>query len=146
MAGHTNINSVQYLITADRVTEHPLYDDWNLLYDIVILRLGESLTFGPSIKPTVLAEDGYVVADEAPCYVTGWGALSRGGPAPAILQGVDVPAWTNERCIKIYPDEMVLDQHFCAGAFGHDACQGDSGGPVTHNGIQVVSLIFIVLF
>ena len=61
----------------------------------------------------------------------GWGRTSEGGAAATILQEVEVPMITTEKCQASYPDANVTDDMLCA-AFeegGKDACQGDSGGP-----------------
>ena len=62
----------------------------------------------------------------------GWGRTTEGGgPGATILQEVEVPMITTEKCQSLYPDSNVTDDMLCA-AFdegGKDACQGDSGGP-----------------
>jgi secreted trypsin-like serine protease len=65
--------------------------------------------------------------------VTGWGAISEGGPVSDKLLFVDVPVVSTTECNKPESyDGRITDQMFCAGvrAGGLDSCQGDSGGPV----------------
>lgn len=102
------------------------------------MRLASSYTFGPTIRAAVLPPPNYVVPDRAEMFVTGWGSLQSGSNQfPNILQGVNIPKWTNADCDAAYPRDPILDQHICGGAVGRDSCQGDSGGPVTFNGFQV---------
>lgn len=138
-AGQTNIrNSAGNLINIIRIAEHPQYDDWTLDNDVVVMRLASSYTFGPTIRAAVLPPPNYVVPDRDLVVVTGWGSLEyRSNRFPDILQGVSIPKLTKLDCQKAYPNDPILEQHFCAGEVGRDSCQGDSGGPVTHNGFQV---------
>lgn len=72
-------------------------------------------------------------------FVAGWGDLTEGGRAAAILQQVQIPLIPNEKCKERYEvlDQVATDKQFddrvvCAGrwAGGIDSCQGDSGGPM----------------
>lgn len=90
--------------------------------------------------------------------VTGWGRLSEGGVLPSVLQEVQVPIVSNDRCKMMFlragRHEFIPDIFLCAGhdtgviwiihlclysndywfwfffIGGHDSCQGDSGGPL----------------
>lgn len=68
--------------------------------------------------------------------VTGWGRLSEGGTLPSVLQQVQVPIVSNDRCKMMFlragRHEFIPDIFLCAGhdTGGQDSCQGDSGGPL----------------
>jgi hypothetical protein len=65
--------------------------------------------------------------------VSGWGALSEGGPSPDDLQAVEVPIISNEDAQAAYPEVTITEDQLAAGLLdegGKDSCQGDSGGPL----------------
>ncbi|KAF9422674.1 hypothetical protein HW555_001668 [Spodoptera exigua] len=84
------------------------------------------------------ATDDLLVGENA--TVTGWGRLSEGGVLPSVLQEVQVPIVSNERCKSMFlragRHEFIPDIFLCAGheRGGHDSCQGDSGGPLQVKG------------
>lgn len=61
--------------------------------------------------------------------VTGWGRLSEGGTLPSVLQEVQVPIVSNDRCKMMFlragRHEFIPDIFLCAGhdSGGHDSCQ-----------------------
>ena len=66
------------------------------------------------------------------CSITGWGRISRGGPAADILQQGQVPIMSHQDCASKYT-RYDSDAHLCAGkgtSSGSGACNGDSGGPL----------------
>ncbi len=80
------------------------------------------------------AEAKTEVAEGTNIYVTGWGAISEGGPGSIDLLGAVVPAVSTEVCNR--PESYngdILPTMFCAGKRdgGIDSCQGDSGGPAS---------------
>ena len=125
MAGHADIRTVSALIETIWVAEHPEYDDWELWNDIAVLRLDRSLVFSDTIQPAVLPTPTLQVTPNFPAVVSGWGDLRAGAREfPDILQSVVVPTLSNAECQAIYPQEVILPQHLCAGETGRDACQG----------------------
>ncbi|KAG5666615.1 hypothetical protein PVAND_014631 [Polypedilum vanderplanki] len=143
LVGETNRNQGS-LIEVSQVIQHEEYDDWELWNDVVILKIANHLTEGPTIHRVNLPTPGHIVPPGLTVVVSGFGDLQSGsGQFPQILQSVEVPAWSHQACVDIYPNEEIFaDQHLCAGAQGRDACQGDSGGPLTENfgqhGSQIV--------
>jgi secreted trypsin-like serine protease len=99
-------------------------------FDAALLKLKTPVSVVTPIK--VIAPNGTL--PEGPTVrVSGWGAISEGGPVSEKLLSVDVPVISNAECNKPESyDGRVSAQMFCAGvrAGGLDSCQGDSGGPV----------------
>lgn len=137
LAGQTNIRDGE-LITVSQVIEHPFYDDWDLVNDIVILKLSSNLEFSDRIRPASLPVPNFEVASGRPTTLAGWGDLQWNSRTyPDNLHSVVKPSLSNEECQRIYNQEEILETHFCAGEYGRDACQGDSGGPLVYNGVHV---------
>lgn len=58
--------------------------------------------------------------------MTGWGALSEGGPISKSLQEVFIPIISNNECrMTKYPARKITDNMLCAGykEGGKDSCQ-----------------------
>lgn len=113
IAGSASISQGN-LIDVLRVIEHPLYNDFNLINDIVILKLAENLVFSNSIRPLSLPSIGFQVAAGWPTVLAGWGALEwNTNRYPDILQSVTKPALSNAQCQSIYDKEEILSSHVC---------------------------------
>ncbi|XP_050678847.1 serine proteinase stubble-like [Leptidea sinapis] len=122
-----------------RKAVHPKYNFFTYEYDLALVKLDSPVQFAPHISPICLpASDDLLVGETA--TVTGWGRLSEGGVLPSILQEVQVPIVSNERCKSMFlragRHEFIPDIFLCAGheTGGHDSCQGDSGGPLQVKG------------
>ncbi|XP_075975437.1 serine proteinase stubble isoform X1 [Anticarsia gemmatalis] len=122
-----------------RKAVHPKYNYYTYEYDLALVKLESPVVFAPHISPICLpATDDLLVGENA--TVTGWGRLSEGGVLPSILQEVQVPIVSNERCKSMFlragRHEFIPDIFLCAGheRGGHDSCQGDSGGPLQVKG------------
>ncbi|XP_063826647.1 serine proteinase stubble isoform X1 [Ostrinia nubilalis] len=122
-----------------RKAVHPKYNFFTYEYDLALVKLEAPVQFAPHISPICLpATDDLLVGENA--TVTGWGRLSEGGVLPSILQEVQVPIVSNERCKSMFlragRHEFIPDIFLCAGheRGGHDSCQGDSGGPLQVKG------------
>ncbi|XP_030020474.2 serine proteinase stubble isoform X2 [Manduca sexta] len=122
-----------------RKAVHPKYNFYTYEYDLALVKLETPLQFAPHISPICLpASDDLLVGENA--TVTGWGRLSEGGVLPSVLQEVQVPIVSNERCKSMFlragRQEFIPDIFLCAGheRGGHDSCQGDSGGPLQVKG------------
>jgi trypsin len=109
---------------------HPKWDGGNLDFDAALLELESPATLGEAV---VVHGAGEPLPEGIPVLVTGWGAVSEGGPGSTILLKVEVPVVSTEVCNQ--PESYngaLTEAMFCAGdqEGGKDACQGDSGGPV----------------
>jgi trypsin len=124
--------------TLTRIEVHPQYSGSIYVNDIAILFLSSPLEFNDFVQAIELPES--MIDTTGDIIVSGWGALSSGGSSPDILQKVDVPIVTNERCSAAYQGiNPVADSMLCAGVEtgGRDSCQGDSGGPLAQDGVLV---------
>lgn len=73
-------------------------------------------------------------------FLAGWGTVkAKKKEISPVLQEVQVPVITNEKCKKKYErfdgyeEDFQFDDHVICAGFdkgGKDSCQGDSGGPV----------------
>ncbi|XP_018320796.1 trypsin-7-like [Agrilus planipennis] len=127
-------------ITLARIYIHPLYNATTVDYDISILRLNKSLTFGRRVAAIALPPANVVLPAGTIATIAGWGSLAYLGNAPTQLQTVTVPIITNQECARRYAgsnETWVFDRNLCAGydQGGKDACNGDSGGPLTVRGV-----------
>jgi len=120
-----------------KIILHPQYNPGPQLNDIALLKLKEPLEFNELVSPAKMPEKGQTF--EGVGVVTGWGTtIEGGGPAPAILQKVEVPLVSDEKCQELYNTNRytISETMMCAGEEGHDSCQGDSGGPLNCGGFQ----------
>jgi hypothetical protein len=106
--------------------------------DVSLLRLEQPLELdGVRTAPIRIADaDAVALGLTDPgvvSTVSGWGALSEGGPSPDDLQAVEVPIISNEEAQAAYDTETITEDQIGAGLLeegGKDSCQGDSGGPL----------------
>ncbi|KAH8290863.1 hypothetical protein KR054_006567 [Drosophila jambulina] len=116
-----------------RVLIHPNYSTRNFDSDIALIRFNEPVRLGIDMHPVCLPLPSESYAGQT-AVVTGWGALSEGGPISDTLQEVEVPILTQQECRESnYGESKITDNMICAGYVeqgGKDSCQGDSGGPM----------------
>jgi len=118
-------------------------------FDVAVLRLDRPVRYAPHIAPICLPEVGRDPSPGTQAYVAGWGALipeDVTGPLisilvpevkrPSVLQVVNVPVITNDKCERWHNDQgirvKIWPEMVCAGyrEGGKDSCKGDSGGPL----------------
>ncbi|XP_051972501.1 transmembrane protease serine 2-like [Xyrauchen texanus] len=112
--------------------------------DIALMKLKSPLMITSSVRPVCLPNPGMYFSAPRECYITGWGALYSGGPAPETLQEAKIELIDSTTCNSrpVY-NGQITDNMICAGklAGGVDSCQGDSGGPLV---IQENSLWWLI--
>ncbi|XP_077474708.1 tryptase-like [Stigmatopora argus] len=114
---------------------HPDYNPANFDNDVALLRLSTPVTFTNFIRPVCLAAASSTFFAGTKSWVTGWGDIAFGVPAPppGELMEVQVPIVGNRQCYCDYSGiNPITENMICAGPRegGRDTCQGDSGGPL----------------
>ncbi|EDW74901.1 uncharacterized protein Dwil_GK15653 [Drosophila willistoni] len=116
-----------------RVLVHPNYSTRTFDSDIALIRFTEPVRLGIDMHPVCMPLPNEHYAGQT-AVVTGWGALSEGGPISDTLQEVEVPILSQQECRNSnYGEHRITDNMICAGYVeqgGKDSCQGDSGGPM----------------
>uniref|UniRef100_A0A8C2QKH7 Peptidase S1 domain-containing protein n=1 Tax=Cricetulus griseus TaxID=10029 RepID=A0A8C2QKH7_CRIGR len=112
-----------------------VHEKWNPLFvwnDIAIIKLAEPVELSDTIKVGCIPEEGALLPQNYPCYVTGWGRLWTGGPIADVLQQGLQPIVSHATCSRLdYWFIKVRKTMLCAGGDGViSACNGDSGGPL----------------
>ncbi|XP_041802736.1 chymotrypsin-like elastase family member 2A isoform X1 [Chelmon rostratus] len=112
-----------------------VHEQWNAFFirnDIALIKMASPVTFGNSISAACVPAADSILANNYPCYVTGWGRLYTGGPIADILQQALLPVVDHATCTKSdWWGSQVKDTMVCAGGDGVvSGCNGDSGGPL----------------
>ncbi|CAN9515692.1 unnamed protein product [Ophioblennius macclurei] len=128
----TSNESGSIAISPAKIVVHENWDSARIRNDIALIKLASPVTISDKIKPACLPNSGETLADQAPCYVTGWGRLWTGGPIADILQQALLPVVAHSTCSKYdWWGSLVTTSMICAGGDGDLAsCNGDSGGPL----------------
>jgi secreted trypsin-like serine protease len=114
--------------TPKLIIPHPQFNPQTYENDVALVMLDQDHT----AEMIALADGNTLSAGSQKLEVSGWGALTFGGPLSDELQQAKVSYVSNADCAKVYPHDAVFSSTLCAGerAGGVDACQGDSGGPL----------------
>ncbi|XP_042347963.1 chymotrypsin-C-like [Plectropomus leopardus] len=112
-----------------------VHEKWNPLFirnDIALIKLESPVTLSDSIMPACVPAAGLILPNNYPCYVTGWGRISTGGPIADILQQALLPVVDHATCSQSdWWGPQVKETMVCAGGDGVvSGCNGDSGGPL----------------
>ncbi|XP_058407911.1 chymotrypsin-C-like [Diceros bicornis minor] len=119
-------------VSVDTIFVHEDWDSDLIRNDIALIKLADTVELSDTIKVASLPEEGTVLSQNYPCYVTGWGRLSTGGPLPDELQQGLQPIVVYATCSRPdYWGSLVTNNMVCAGGNGViSSCNGDSGGPL----------------
>ncbi|XP_074085430.1 transmembrane protease serine 11A isoform X2 [Macrotis lagotis] len=116
-----------------RIIVHERYRSPAREYDIAVVQFSPKVTFTDDIRRICLPDASDYFPPTSTVYITGFGALSYGGPSQNDLQQASVEIISNEICKQphVYGKEITFGM-FCAGFLEgiYDACRGDSGGPL----------------
>ncbi|XP_024431530.2 chymotrypsin-like elastase family member 1 [Desmodus rotundus] len=128
-----NDGTEQY-VRVQKIVVHPYWNRNNVAagYDIALLRLAQSVTLNSYVQLGVLPQEGTILADNSPCYITGWGRTRTNGQLAQTLQQAYLPSVDYATCSRTsYWGSIVKNTMVCAGGDGvRSGCQGDSGGPL----------------
>ncbi|KAM5336058.1 chymotrypsin-like elastase family member 1 [Glossophaga mutica] len=131
-------------VNVQKIVVHPSWNSNNVDagYDIALLRLAQSVTLNSYVQLGVLPREGTILANNSPCYITGWGLTRTNGQLAQTLQQAYLPSVDYAICSSTsYWGSIVKKTMVCAGGDGvRSGCQGDSGGPLhcSVNGQYVV--------
>ncbi|XP_069897415.1 chymotrypsin-like elastase family member 1 [Dipodomys merriami] len=137
VVGDHNLNqndgTEQYL-SVQKIVVHEKWNSNNVAagYDIALLRLAQSVTLNSYVQLGVLPQEGTVLPNNTPCYITGWGRTRTNGQLAQTLQQAYLPSVDYSICSSSsYWGSTVKRSMVCAGGDGvRSGCQGDSGGPL----------------
>jgi hypothetical protein len=150
------VGTSQFFLGGERIPVaaihvHPKYVDQTHDFDFALLRLTRPVTMGGSAvtRPIDPADANAQIPDGTKAFVSGWGAVSEGGPGSLDLLGVEIPVVSTDVCNnpESYGGDVTANM-LCAGreSGGADSCQGDSGGPLTAKLQERITLIGVVSF
>ncbi|XP_063076527.1 chymotrypsin-like elastase family member 3B [Engraulis encrasicolus] len=126
----------QYMMVQKMIL-HPKWND-NCVscgFDIALLKLEKSAILNDKVQLACLPQADSVLAHDHPCYTTGWGRLSTGGPRPDKLQQGLVPVVEYDVCRQNdWWGSSVKPTMVCVGGDTVSMCHGDSGGPLNCQG------------
>ncbi|XP_053320504.1 serine protease ami-like [Spea bombifrons] len=129
--------SSKYKLEYDVKTQivYPLYNS-SRKHDLLLLQLPQTIPLSNAVKPLPYQMEDIDIPEGTRCLVAGWGQIKLTGKRPDMLQELEVPVISNERCNRRdYYDDEITEFMMCAGENKKDSCEGDSGGPLVCNGI-----------
>ncbi|XP_027421130.1 chymotrypsin-C [Bos indicus x Bos taurus] len=119
-------------VGVDTIFVHEKWNSFLVRNDIALIKLAETVELSDTIQVACLPEEGSLLPQDYPCFVTGWGRLYTNGPIAAELQQGLQPVVDYATCSqRDWWGTTVKETMVCAGGDGViSACNGDSGGPL----------------
>lgn len=148
--GSLNMNSGGHQQTATRAINHPQFNPQNLNNDVSLIEVPSAVPLSAAVATVRLPTRSQASAtfNTYLTTVSGWGAVTHGGPAQALLRWVNVRVITNAVCAQTYGGGVVQPFVLCTTGTGGNqgTCGGDSGGPLVLNEGGVPTQVGIVAF
>ncbi|XP_066493083.1 chymotrypsin-C-like [Tiliqua scincoides] len=135
-------------VAVEKLIVHEKWNSFLIINDIALIKLAEHVEFSDTIQPSCLPPAGTVLAQNYPCYVTGWGRLYTNGPIADNLQQALLPVVDHQTCSqRDWWGSTIRTTMVCAGGDGVvSGCNGDSGGPLNCESDNVWEVHGIVSF
>ncbi|XP_074420883.1 chymotrypsin-like elastase family member 1 [Larus michahellis] len=137
VAGEHNLNRAdgsEQTFSVSKIIIHPYWNSNNVAggYDIALIRLASYATLNSYVQLAVLPQEGTILPNNYPCYITGWGLTRTNGQLSSVLLQAYLPVVDYQICSSpSYWGSSVRPTMVCAGGDGiRSGCQGDSGGPL----------------
>ncbi|XP_066193775.1 chymotrypsin-like elastase family member 1 isoform X2 [Sylvia atricapilla] len=138
VAGEHNLNAndgSEQIFSVSKIVVHPYWNSNNVAagYDIALFRLSGYATLNSAVQLAVLPQEGSILSNNYPCYITGWGLTRSNGQLSSVLLQAYLPVVSYQTCSSSsYWGSTVKNTMVCAGGDGvRSGCQGDSGGPLS---------------
>ncbi|XP_046569597.1 chymotrypsin-like protease CTRL-1 [Haliotis rubra] len=126
-------NDGEKIIQVKTLTQHPRYNDVQLVNDISVLTLSQPITGIKNAEPVCLpVNDQCMNLQGRKCIVAGWGVTSQQGGTntyPDFPSDASVQAYDGNSCPYRESPPSDKNTQICA-AGESDTCEGDSGGPL----------------
>lgn len=122
-------------IAVKEIIDHVKYDPLYSYDDIALIRLENSPTLSPYLRPACLPSSRTTFLPNL-AIASGWGALKYKGFTSDVLLKVDLPYVNSATCNQSFRDRPfgIKESQICYGGVrGKDSCSGDSGGPLQNN-------------
>ncbi|XP_069735068.1 chymotrypsin-like elastase family member 1 [Phaenicophaeus curvirostris] len=137
VAGDHNLyanDGSEQVFSVSKIIIHPFWNSNNIAggYDIALLRLSSYATLNSYVQLAVLPQEGSILTNNYPCYISGWGYTRTNGQVSSVLMQAYLPVVDHQICSSTaYWGSTVKTTMVCAGGDGiRSGCQGDSGGPL----------------
>ncbi|XP_045079163.1 elastase-1 [Coregonus clupeaformis] len=131
---HLNSNEgKEQILTVSKVYIHNGWNSNNVAagYDIALLRLSTEASLNSAVQLAALPPSDQILPNNNPCYITGWGRTSTGGPLSNSLKQALLPSVDHQTCSSSgWWGSTIKTSMVCAGGGANAGCNGDSGGPL----------------
>ncbi|CAB3220145.1 unnamed protein product [Arctia plantaginis] len=142
--GTHNLHKGGWLYDVEEILMHPMYSNETFDNDICILKLNDSMSFGPTVDRIHLNDKSLKMKNGMTMKVTGWGCTAPQGNVTERLHQVKVRMVLRRPCRHALGRNITLTRSMiCAGGNGRDACKGDDGGPLIWKNVQVGIVSFL---
>ncbi|XP_044798791.2 chymotrypsin-C isoform X2 [Bubalus bubalis] len=113
-------------VGVDTIFVHEKWNSFLVRNDIALIKLAETVELSDTIQVACMPEEGSLLPQDYPCYVTGWGRLYNNGPIAAELQQGLQPVVDYATCSqRDWWGTTVKETMVCAGGDGViSACNG----------------------